>query len=83
MEIYYNAVVTSTNQVGDLKGFGMVWFNISGIANILLMAKVEKLFRITYDSKSGEGSMVPKYNGSTRRIKIPNRGLYYYNTGSK
>ena len=52
MDIHCNAGITSTNMVGDLKGFGEVWYNPKGIANILPMAVVEKHFRVTYDSDS-------------------------------
>ena len=46
------------------------------------MAEVEKRFRITYDSKSGEGFTVYKDYGSTCHFKISNRGLYYHDTSS-
>ena len=32
MTIHCNAGVTSTNQVGDLDGYGMVWYNLKTIA---------------------------------------------------
>ena len=82
MDIYCNVGVVSPNQVGDLKGFGTVWLNPDGIANILSRAEVEKRFRITYDSKSGKGFTVHKDDGSTRQFKISNRGLYYHDTVS-
>jgi len=47
MDIHCNAGITSTNMVGDLKGFGEVWYNPKGITNILSMTVVEKHFRVT------------------------------------
>jgi hypothetical protein len=35
MDIHCNAGVSSTHMVGDLPGYGTVWFNPNGIANIL------------------------------------------------
>ena len=35
MDIHCNAGVTSTNMVGDLPGYGTVWYHPKGIANIL------------------------------------------------
>ena len=38
MKIHCNAGVSHTNQVGDLPGYGTVWFHPSGIANILSLS---------------------------------------------
>jgi len=46
------------------------------------MVEMEKRFRITYDSKLGEGFTVHKDNRSTLQFNISNRGLYYHDTGS-
>jgi hypothetical protein len=35
MKIHCNAGVATTNQVGDLDGYGTVWYHPNGIANIL------------------------------------------------
>jgi hypothetical protein len=42
MNIKCNAGVTSTNMVGDLPGYGQVWYNEKGIANILSLSRVEE-----------------------------------------
>ena len=63
IDILCNAGVTSTNMVGDLKGFGEVWYNPKGITNIMLMAVVEKIFRVTYDSSNDMGFSVEKEMG--------------------
>ncbi len=54
MDIHCNAGGTSTRLVSNLGGYGMVWFNPDGIANILSLARVhEKGYRITFDSDNG------------------------------
>ena len=83
MDIHCNAGVTSTNMVGDLKGFGEVWYNPKGIANILSMAVVEKSFRVTYDSDSDKGFSVVKEDGSCRSFRRSNRVLFYLDTAEK
>jgi hypothetical protein len=35
MSIMFNAGLAKTNLIGDLPGFGEVWFNPNGIVNIL------------------------------------------------
>eukprot|EP00957_Ditylum_brightwellii_P151175 11511106-Ditylum_brightwellii.AAC.1 len=52
--------------IGDLPGFGTVWYYAKGIANILSLAKVAKLFRVTYDSNNGKGFVVHKTDGTSR-----------------
>ena len=83
MDIHCNAGVTSTNMVGDLKGFGEVWYNPKGIANILSMAVVEKSFRVTYDSGNDMGFTVEKKDGSCRTFRRSRRGLFYLDTAEK
>ena len=35
MDIHCNAGITSTKLIGELRGYGTVWYNPTGIANIL------------------------------------------------
>ena len=42
MNIRYNAGLTRNNMVGKLDGYGTVWYNPKGIANILSLSQVEK-----------------------------------------
>ena len=39
MDIHCNAGVTSTNLIGELVGYGTVWYNPEGIANTLSLAR--------------------------------------------
>ena len=37
---------TTTNLVGDLSGYGTVWFHARGISNILSLSKLGKKYRL-------------------------------------
>ena len=52
MNIRCNAGNSRTNLQGDLRGYGTVWYNPEGIANILSLSNVKKKNRVTYDSES-------------------------------
>jgi hypothetical protein len=66
MNIKCNAGVTRTSWVGDLPGYGEVWYNKAGIANILSLSKVEDKYRITYDSSKEKQFVVHKDDGEKR-----------------
>ena len=84
MMIHCNAGVATTNQIGDLPGYGTVWYHPNGIANILSLARVkEHGYRVTYDSDGGNHFTVHKDNGINRVFMESNRGLYYYDTDQK
>jgi hypothetical protein len=77
MNIKCNAGVTRTNMVGDLPGYGQVWFNKDGITNSLLFSRVEEKCRITYDSAESKQFIVHKENRDERRFKQSNGDLFY------
>ena len=52
--------------VGDLPGYGTVWYHPTGIANILSLSRAIKIFTITYDSANGNQSRMHKENGEDR-----------------
>ena len=83
MDIHCNAGVTRTNMVGDLPGYGTVWYHPNGIANILSLSRVkEKGYRVTYDSTNGNELIVHKSDGSSRIFKESERGLYFMETSA-
>jgi hypothetical protein len=53
MNIHCNAGVTSTSLVGDLPGYGEVWYHENGSANILSLACMKEKHRVTYDNENG------------------------------
>jgi hypothetical protein len=66
-----------TNMVGDLPGFGQVWFYDKGIANILSLAQVKKRFRVTYDSSTDGCFVVHKPDGKQVSFHECDKGLHY------
>ena len=68
LDIYCNAGTKRTNMVGDLPGYGTVWFYADGIANILYMFCVVKIFRVTYDSHQENCFIVWKVEAPPRRF---------------
>jgi len=44
MRIHCNASITTTTLMGDLPGYGKVWFHPQGIANILSLARVKEKY---------------------------------------
>ena len=77
VEIHCNASTTTTNKVGYLKGYGMVWFDPNGIANILLMHRVVYRYHVQFDSRDRNTFIVWRDNGSSREFLPGPRGLYY------
>eukprot|EP00957_Ditylum_brightwellii_P123784 9436065-Ditylum_brightwellii.AAC.1 len=69
LDIYCTAGKSSTDMIGDLPGFGTVWYYAKGIANILSLSKVAKLFKVMFDSTNGKGFVVHKTDGTSRLFK--------------
>ena len=49
--VHCNSGVKIVDRVGDLPGYGTIWYEPTGIANILSMSKATKTFRIIFDSE--------------------------------
>ena len=78
MEIHCNAGVANTNLIGELGGYGTVWYHPNGIANILSLSRVkERGYHVTYDSIGGNKFVVTKPDGTSRVFQESERGLYY------
>eukprot|EP00957_Ditylum_brightwellii_P190731 14520309-Ditylum_brightwellii.AAC.1 len=77
LEIYSNGGSSATDLIGDLAGFKTVWYQPDGIANILSLASVQKEHHVTYDSQHGNNFLVERKNGTVRKSKQSERGLYY------
>jgi hypothetical protein len=71
MGIHCNAGVTSTELIGDLPGYGPVWYHPHGIANILSLARVKEKYRVTSDSgQKNQECVVHKPDGTTKCFKL-------------
>jgi hypothetical protein len=82
MDIHCNAGVTTTNLVGDLPGYGEVWYHPNGIVNILSLARVKEKHRVTFDSYGKNKFIVHKQDGTTRCFRQSRRGLYFLEANS-
>ena len=77
MDIHCNAGITSTKLIGELQGYGTVWYNPKGIANILSLSRVkERGYRVTFDSSDGNAFHLHKSDGGVRIFTQSNMGLY-------
>ena len=63
--------------VGDLQGYGTVWYHPKGIANILSLHRVAKQFRVTFDSEGDNAFIVWNNECNPRRFIPGPRGLYF------
>ena len=80
-----NGGIMICDMVGDLPGYGWVYYNPNGIANILSMARVEENGRrITYDTHNGGCFKVHNYeSGKVLIFGRLNCGLFAMDTRSK
>jgi hypothetical protein len=71
--------------VGDLAGYGKVWYHPSGIANILSLSRVlaDSRFHVTFDSRDNNAFHVVRNDGTIRVFKQSPRGLYFMDTSSQ
>jgi hypothetical protein len=80
MRINSHAGVSTTNMQGQLPGYGPVWFDPDGIANIFSMSNVKKRFNVAYNSQNDDAFIVTRPNSKPRRFVCSPTGLYYYDT---
>ena len=80
MFIHCTAGVAKTNLVGDLPGYGTVWYHLNGIANILSLSKVKEKYRVNYDSDNNNQFIVHRPDGTQRIFQQSSRGLYFLDT---
>ena len=80
MFIHCTAGVAKTNLVGDLPGYGTVWYHPDGIANILSLSRVKEKYRVTFDSDINNQFVVHRPDGTQRIFQQSSRGLYFLDT---
>ena len=79
MRVHCNAGSHLTNLVGDLPGYGTVWYDPKAIANILSLRRVRDHYHITYDS-SHRRFIVTKQSGKEFAFHESEGGLHYLDT---
>ena len=72
----------TTTQIGEAVCFGTVWYSPDSIANILSLAAVRKICRVTMDSSVEPTLCVHHGNGLITRFTEFTNGLYYHDPGA-
>lgn len=78
--VHTNGGTQVSTLIGDIPNFGTVWFNPASIANILSLAAVRKVCRITMDTAVAAAFHVHKVDGSLMTFNEYHSGLYYHDT---
>ena len=68
--------------VADFPNLGKVWFNAASIANILSLAEVRKVCRVTMDTETEPALCVHRLDGSVMKFIEHPCGLYVYDSGN-
>jgi hypothetical protein len=82
LRVHTNSGAQLLTQMGHMKNFGHVWFNPNSLANILSMAKVRKVCRITMDTSVEPAMSVHRRDGSIMKFNEYKSGLYYFDTAA-
>lgn len=80
MNITCNAGKRTTNMIGDLPGYGPVWYDPKSIANILSLKRVKTKYHVSFDSANGGSFIVTKPDGTVFEFKESEGGLYVLDT---
>jgi hypothetical protein len=83
MNVRCNAGVQTTNMVGDLLGYGTVWYDLGAIANILSLKCIQNKYKVQYQSDDCPMFVVTKPNGDVLRFMESNNGLYFMDIKEK
>ena len=74
-----NGGYQDSDLVGDFANLGEVWFNKDSIANILSLADVCNVCRVTIDSGAERSMNFHRLDGSVMKFVEHDSGLYIYN----
>ena len=77
IRVHYNSEVKVVDRVGNLPGYETVWYEPTGIANIISMSRVTKKFRVIFDSEGGNFFRIVLPDREVRFQLSPN-GIYYF-----
>ena len=80
MRIQCNAEICMTNLVGDLPGYGPVWFDPRAIVNVLSLKLVKEKYHIEYNSNKEDGFVVTKPTREKFKFVQSGLGLHYLDT---
>jgi hypothetical protein len=82
LTVLTNGGTQVSTMLGDIPNFGSVWFNPASIANILSLAAVRKVCRVTMDTAVEAAMFVHKLNGDLMKFEEFHSGLYYHDTAA-
>jgi hypothetical protein len=69
LRVHSNGGFQDTHMIGDLPGFGRVWYNKGSLANILSLAPaVCRVCRVTMDSQQEAALVVHKHDGKKMKF---------------
>ena len=67
-----------SDMIGDFPNLGEVWYNKDSMANILSLAEVRKVCRVTMDSSDEPAMIVHRLDGSEMKFTEHDSGLYVF-----
>ena len=77
---YCNGGYQDTNEIGEVPGIGMVYYNQMSLANILSLSHIDNMYRVTYDSAKEKAFIVHGTNSGDKKFIRSTGGLHYYDT---
>ncbi len=81
MVIASNGGSNVTSEMGILPGYGLVWYDPVGIANIVSLSRVREKYHVSFNSDQNV-FVVTKPDGTVFEFKQSESGLYYYDLAS-
>jgi hypothetical protein len=77
MVIASNGGSNVTSEMGTVPGYGLVWYDPVGIANIVSLSRVREKYHVSFNSDNNI-FIVTKPDGTVFEFKQSESGLYYY-----
>ena len=53
IHVHCNSRVKVVDRISELPGYGTVWYELTGISNIMSMSRATKKFRVIFESEGG------------------------------
>ena len=77
-----NGGFQDSNMIGEFPNLGDVWYNRESIANILSLAEVRKVCRVTMDTTTEPAMFVHRLDGSLMKFVEHPSGLYVFSNNN-
>ena len=82
IRVHCNSGVKIMDRVGDLPCYGNVWYEPTGISNVLSMSRTTKKFRVFFNREGRNLIRMLLLDREVRFQLIPN-GLYYFDSADR